>query len=130
MKEQLTTKTFPRVGDQCYLRRFTGNYYCDLVKDPYTVIEVTPSKIKIQSCELIAPIYHCTGNPMCDRPDLEGQRVFFFDTVAESIAPDPEGEIIELTWHKKRNLWGTLGTDSDYPRYAIIGEYKHQPYLD
>lgn len=130
MIKELNTKIIPNVGEKCYLRQFTGNYYVDMVKYPYTVIESSASKIKVQSCELIAPVYHCQGNPMMDRPDLEGQRVFFYDTVAETILPDLDGEIIELTWHAKKGMWGTKGRDSDYPRYAIFGEWKHQPYLD
>jgi hypothetical protein len=123
-------KYLPKVGDQLYLRQFTGNYYVDMVKRPYTVIEVNPNIILVQACKLIAPVYHCCGNPYLDRPDLEGQRVFFFDTVAESIEADPDGYIKELTWHPKRGLWGTKGRDTDYPEYAIIGKWIHQPYLN
>lgn len=127
----MTEKYYPKVGDQLYLRQFTGNYYIDMVKRPYTVIDVTPTTIKVQECNLIAPIYHCVGNPRLDRPDLEGQRVFFYDTVAETIEEDPNGQIEELTWHRKRGLWGTKGPDSNYPEYAIFGEgWKHFPYLD
>lgn len=124
-------KRLPKVGDQGYLRQFTGSCYVDMVKRPVTVIAVTDNKIIIQHAKLIAPVYHCTGNPYMDRPDLEGQRVFFYDTVAESIEPDPNGQIEELTWHKKRELWGTPSPDSNYPEYLILGVgYKHQPYLD
>lgn len=123
-------KYLPKVGDKLYLRQFTGNYYVDMVKRPYTVIEVSPNKVIVQSCKLIAPVYHCCGNPNLDRPDLEGQRVFFYDTVAESIEEDKNGRTRELTWHRGRGLWGTPGPDSEYPAYAIFGEWKHQPYLD
>lgn len=126
----MTKKYYPNVGDQLYLRQFTGSYYIDMVKRPYTVIDVTLTTIKVQECELIAPIYHCEGNPYLDRPDLEGKRVFFYDTVAETIKPDPTGQIEELTWHAKREMWGTKGPDSNYPQYAIFGEYMHSPYLD
>lgn len=123
-------KTLPKVGDKLYLRQFTGSYYVDMVKRPYTVISVSPSKVVVQACKLIAPVYHCCGNPYLDRPDLEGQRVFFYDTVAESIQEDPYGRKEELTWHGRKGMWGTKGRDSDYPEYAIFGEWKHQPYLD
>lgn len=126
----MTEKTFPKVGDQLYLRQFTGSHYVDMVKRPYTVVTVTPKTVLVQECKLIAPVYHCCGNPYLDRPDLEGQRVFFYDTVAESIEPDPEGRIEELTWHSKKGMWGTPGPDSSYPEYAIFGKYEHQPYLD
>ena len=123
-------KTFPKIGDKLYLRQFTGSYYIDMVKRPYTVVGVTPTKVLVQECKLIAPVYHCTGNPALDRPDLEGKRVFFYDTVAEKIEEDPDGEIEELTWHSKRGLWGTKGGDEDYPQYAIFGEWIHYPYTD
>ena len=51
-------------------------------------------------------------------------------TVADDIIPDPNGRVEELTWHPKRGLWGTKGRESDYPEYAIFGNYEHQPYLD
>lgn len=124
-------KQLPKVGDQGYLRQFTGSYYVDMVKHPVTVVEVTPTKVVVQHAKLIAPVYHCKGNPYMDRPDLEGQRVFFYDTVAESIEPDPNGFKEDLTWHAKKGKWGSKGRDSDYPEYLILGEgYKHQPYLD
>lgn len=121
----------PQVGDQGYLRQYTGMYYVDIVKQPVTVIAVNGNKVTVQHAKLIAPVYHCVGNPYLDRPDLEGQRVFFYDTVAESIEPDQEGMIEELTFHKKKGLYGTPGPDSSYPEYLILGEgYQHQPYLD
>ena len=94
-----------RVGDQGYLRQFTSNSYINMVKRPVTVVEVSKSRVIVQYCKLIAPVYHCCGNPMLDRPDLEGQRVFFYDTVAESIEPDPDGHIVCLSWHPRRKLW-------------------------
>ena len=124
------SKTLPKVGDKLYLRQFTGNYYVDMVKRPYTVVEVSPSKVVVQECGMIPPVYHCCGNPNLDRPDLEGQRVWFYDTVAETIYPNPSGRTKELTWHGHRGMWGTPGSDRDYPQYAIFGEWKHQPYLD
>ena len=123
-------KTLPKVGDKLYLRQFTGSYYVDMVKHPYTVIGVTPRKVTVQECKLTAPVYHCVGNLNLDRPEFEGQRVFFYDTIAEIIEEDTNGAIEELTWHSRKGLWGTAGPDSSYPLYAIIGEWKHFPYLD
>jgi hypothetical protein len=124
-------KQLPKIGEQCYLRRFTGSYYVDLVKRPVTVIAISENEITVQHAKLLAPIYHCVGNPYLDRPDLEGQRVFFYDTVAESIEPDENGKIEKLTWHPKKELWGQNDKDANYPAYLIVGEgYKHQPYLD
>ena len=105
-------KVYPNIGDQLYLRQFTGNGWVDMVKRPYTVIEVGPSKVVVQECKLI----------------FNGPR--YFDTVADDIIPDPNGRVEELTWHPKRGLWGTKGRESDYPEYAIFGNYEHQPYLD
>lgn len=129
-KNNVMSKTFPKVGDHLYLRQFTGSSYVDLVKRPYTVIDVTNKTVVVQECKLIAPVYHCVGNPRLDCPDLEGKRVFFYDTVAEKIEADPQGNIETLTWHPRKGLWGTPGPDSSYPEYAIIGEWKHFPYLD
>lgn len=123
-------KVLPKVGDKLYLRQFTGNHMVDMVKYPYTVKEVTKSKVIVQECKLIAPVYHCTGNPHMDRPDLEGKRVFFYDTVAEKIEEDSNGETKELTWHPRKGMWGTKGREEDYPEYAIFGKWEHQPYLD
>lgn len=124
-------KQLPKVGDQGYLRQFTGNYYVDLVKRPVTVIAVDGNKVIVQDAKLIAPVYHCVGNPYLDRPDLEGQRVFFYNTVAESIEPNPNGRTKVLNYHKKRDLFGTEGPDSSYPEYLILDEgYQHFPYLN
>lgn len=125
-----TEKNYPKVGEKCYLRQFTGNCWVDEVKRPYTVIEVTPTKVVVQECKMTPPVYHCCGNPHLDVPELEGQRVWFYDTVAEIIEEDPNGRTQELNWHSRRGLWGTPGSDRDYPQYAIMGRWEHQPYLD
>lgn len=124
------TRIYPKVGEKLYLYQRTGNYYVDMVKTPYTVIGTNRGKVQIQSCKLIAPVYHCVGNPYLDRPDLEGQRVFFYDTVAESIEPDPKGEILELNWSPKHQTWQIDRYNTGYPEYAKFGSYEHQPYLD
>lgn len=127
-------KTYPQIGDKLYLRQYTKNYMVDMVKRPYTVVEVTPTKVLVQACKLIYPIFK--ANPNWNErqkeyyKDMVGKRVAFYDTVAESIEPDPTGRIEELTWHSHRGMWGTKGRDSDYPEYAVFGEYMHQPYLD
>jgi len=105
-------KVYPRVGDKLYLRQFTGNEWVDMVKRPYTVIEVTPTIVKVQECKLV----------------FNGPR--YYDTVADDIIPDLNGRVEELTWHPKRGLWGTKGRETDYPEYAIIGEWKHFPYMN
>lgn len=105
-------KTFPKVGDKLYLKQFTGNAWVDMVKHPYTVIGVTNNKVFIQSCRLI----------------FNGPR--YFDTLPDGIEKDPNGTIEQLTWHSKRGMWGTPGRESDYPSFAIFGEWVYQPYLD
>lgn len=124
-------KTKVKVGDKLYLRQFTKNYMVDMVKRPYTVIGVTPTKVIIQSCKLIYPIFKFDEKRMSDYyRQFDGKRVAFYDTLAESIEEDHDGVIVELTWHSRRGMWGTAGKDSDYPEYAIFGKWEFQPYLD
>lgn len=131
MENKKVEKTLPNIGDELYLRQFTGRYYVDIVKRPYTLIAVTPTKVTVQEAQLIYPVFKYDPSSMSDYyKQFDGQRVAFYDTVAEFIVPDPTGRIQELVWHSKRGLWGTPGPDSSYPEYAIIGKYEHQPYLD
>ena len=123
-------RTYPEIGTPLYLHQSTGDAYVDMVKYPYTVIGNKGGKVQIQSCRLIAPVYHCVGNPNIDRPDLEGQRVFFYNTIAESIEPDPEGEILELSWAPKKKRWQIDRYKTGYPQIAVFGKYEHFPYLN
>ena len=125
-------KTLPKVGDQGYLRQFTGSYYVNMVKRPVTVISVTEKEVVVQHAKLIFPVFHYNPATMSDYyKEFDGKRVCFYDTVAESIEPDPTGRIERLTWHPKRERWGTPGADSSYPEFLITEEgYQHQPYLD
>lgn len=130
-KKEKRTKYLPKLGEQLYLRQFTGDCYVDAVKRPYTVVGVSNNEVQIQACTLIAPIYHSKGIPGMDRPDLEGKRVFFYDTIAEEIQPNPDGRVETLSWHGRRGMWGTAGRkDSEYPEYAVFGKYEHFPYLN
>ncbi len=108
----LKEKTYPNIGDKLYLRQFTGNEFADMVKRPYTVIKVEKSKVLVQECELI----------------FNGPR--YYNTLADKIVEDKNGEIQELTWHRGRGLWGTKGRDADYPEYAIFGEWEFFPYIN
>lgn len=128
--ETAERKFYPDIGTPLYLHQRTGDAYVDTAKYPYTVIDVTKSAVYIQACKLIAPVYHCCGNPHLDRPDLEGQRVFFYDTVAESIEPDPEGEILKLSWAPKKKCWQIDKYQTGYPEIANFGRYEHFPYLN
>jgi len=120
-----------KVGDQGYLRQYTGSYYVDIVKRPVTVIAVNGNKVTVQHAKLIFPMFKYNETMDDYYKQFDGQRVAFYNTVAESIEPDTEGRIEELTFHKKKGLYGTPGPDSSYPEYLILGEgYQHQPYLN
>ena len=123
-------KYYPEVGTELFLSQRTGNFYVDMVKRPYTVVGQRGGKLLVQECKLTAPVYHCVGNPALDRPDLEGQRVWFYNTVAEKIEPNPEGEILELSWAPKKGKWQIDPYQTGYPLIATFGKYEHQPYLD
>ena len=83
----MSEKIFPNVGDHLYLRQRTGNMWVDEVKRPYTVINVTPSKVAVQACELI----------------FNGPR--YYDTLPDEIREDKNGEILELVWAPKKQRW-------------------------
>ena len=122
-------KTLPNVGDQGYLRQFTGSYYVDICKHPVTVIEVTSRAIKVQDAKLVFPVFKYNDRMDPYYKQFDGRRVCFYDTIAESIEPDPQGRVQTLTWHPKREKWGT--PKDSYPQFLILGEgYQHQPYLD
>lgn len=124
-------KQLPKVGDQGYLRQFTGSYYVDLVKRPVTVVAVDGNKITVQDAKLIFPVFKYNETMSDYYKQFDGRRVAFFDTVAESIEPNPNGRTKVLNYHKKRDLFGTEGPDSSYPEYLILDEgYQHFPYLD
>lgn len=119
------------IGMPLFLKQITGNYWIDMVKRPYTIIDITANTVIVQEAKCIFPVFHYDPKTMSDYYEkLDGVRVQFYDTLAESIEPDSQGQIKVLTYHKKRNLFGTKGSDADYPQYAIFGEYKYQPYLN
>ena len=128
--ESAPEKFIPEIGTPLYLHQRTGDYYVDMVKRPYTVIGYYKGKLRIQECKLTPPVYHCVGNPRLDRPDLEGQRVWFYNTIAETIEPDPNGEIIELNWATKKKRWQIDEYHTGYPQIANFGKYEHYPYLN
>ena len=99
----MTNKTYPKVGDHLYLSTLSGDFYGDLVRRPYTVVEVNKGIIKVQKCQLI----------------FNGPR--YYNTMADDIKEDKNGKIEELTWK---------GRDRDYPQYAFFGEWDYYPYLN
>lgn len=65
------------------------------------------------------------GKLIVQRAKLIFHGVRYFNTVADEIIADPEGEIRELTWRTKNGCWH----DGDYDR-AYFGKYEHEPYTD
>lgn len=118
------------VGMPLFLKQITGNYWVDMVKHPYTVIDITSTTVVVQEAKCIFPVFHYKDSMSEYYKILDGIRVQFYDTLAESIEPDPYGQIKVLTYHKKRNLFGTKGPDANYPQYAFFGKYEYQPYLN
>lgn len=108
---------YPAIGEHLFLSQHTGDYYVDLVKIPYTVVDYDSRKhlVYVQRCKLIfnGPIY--------------------YDTVADDIEADPTAEIELLTWadNKRYHGWVKKSYPNDtYPYVAHFGEWKHQPYLN
>ena len=105
-------KFYPEIGTPLYLSQKTGRYYVDIVKTPYTVIGTNHGKVQIQECKLI----------------FTGPR--YYDTLPDDIKPDPNGEILELSWAPKNERWQIDKYKTGYPSIAYFGEAKYQPYLD
>lgn len=108
----MTDKIYPKIGEHLYLRQRTGNSWVDKVKYPYTVIDVTSSAVIVQGCKLL----------------FNGDR--YFNTIADKIEEDPEGDIKTLHWSPKHARWQIDEYGTGYPSFAVFGEWKHQPYLD
>lgn len=106
------TKYYPEVGTKLYLSQRTGNYYVDMVKTPYTVIGVSSGKVLVQECQLI----------------FNGPR--YYDTIADDIKADPNGEVLTLSWAPKKERWQIDKYKTGYPSVAFFGEWLHSPYLD
>jgi hypothetical protein len=108
----MATKFYPEVGTKLYLSQRTGNYYVDMVKTPYTVIGVSSGKVLVQECQLI----------------FNGPR--YYDTLADEIKANPNGQILELNWAPKKARWQIDKYKSGYPSIATFGRWDYQPYLD
>lgn len=105
-------KIYPKIGDQLYLSQRTGNMWVDEVKNPYTVIDVTPSKVKIQACELI----------------FDGPR--YYDSLPSQIRENTHGEILELNWAPKKKRWQVDKYKTGFPYIAYFGKWEYAPYLN
>ena len=84
----MTNKTYPKVGDHLYLSTLSGDFYGDLVRRPYTVVEVNKGIVKVQKCQLI----------------FNGPR--YYNTMADDIKEDKNGKIDFKEFQKlvKKNL--------------------------
>ena len=96
-------KFYPEIGTKLYLSQRTGNYYVDMVKTPYTVIGVSSGKVLVQECQLI----------------FNGPR--YYDTIADDIKADPNGEVLTLSWAPKKERWQIDKYKTGYPSVAFFG---------
>lgn len=105
-------KYYPEVGTPLYLYQRTGNMWVDDVKRPATVIAVSKTHVTVQRAKCI----------------FNGIR--YYDTLADDIVPDPQGEVMELSWAPKKKKWQIDKYKSGYPEYACFGKYEYAPYLN
>lgn len=101
----------PRVGDRLYLRVMTSDRWVNMVKNPYTVIEVKGNTCIVQeaACLFAYPRY--------------------FDSMPYSIVENPRGKTLKLRWNEKHQRWQESPAGS-FPQFAVFGEYQYQPYLN
>ena len=104
-------KTEHQVGERLYLRQFTGSFYIDAIKTPWTVIGSKPSGIIIQRAKEI-----------CNGPR-------YYDTLPDDIQEDPKGETLKLIWSRAREAW-VESEEGRHPRHAFFGQWESFPYLD
>ena len=83
-----------------------------MVKSPYTVIGIEKGQVVIQSCKLI----------------FNGPR--YYDTLADEIVEDKEGEVLKLNWSEKKQRWQIDKYKTGYPQFAFFGTWEYQPYLN
>lgn len=108
----MNEKYYPQIGEHLYLSQKTGNHYVDMVKRPYTVIDVSKSKITIQSAKLV----------------FNGPQ--YYDTLPDDIVEDKEGEILTLSWAPKKGCWQNDIYKTGYPSIAYFGKWEFFPYLN
>lgn len=105
-----------KVGTKLYLRQRTGNYWVDMVKRPYTVIGVTPTRVTIQEAECV----------------FNGPR--YYDSYPDTIRENPNGKVLELKLSKAKKykgLWIHSSYPGDtYPSFAVFGDWEYEPYLN
>lgn len=109
-----TGRYIPVIGEKLYLRTYTGHYYVDYVKRPYTVISISPTMLLVREADLV----------------FYGPR--YYDTVADEIHDDVNNYVRVLRWSAKNKHWCWKSSPQDrYPLVAVWGEgWQHQPYLD
>ena len=106
-------KYYPQIGDKLYLSQRTGDEWVDMVKHPYTVIDVKKTAIVVQACKMTFPTKR------------------YYDTMPTKIEPDPFGEMKVLHWAPTAGKWQAKRDPDDiYPEFAFFGEYEYYPYLN
>jgi hypothetical protein len=104
------------VGTPLYLSQRTGDYWVDMVKKPYTVIDIKPNEIIIQEALCV----------------FNGPR--YYDTLADDIVANPYGKVVTLKKSrakKYKDQWVYHSyPGSTYPYVATFGAYDYQPYLN
>lgn len=103
----------PKIGEHLYTYTPSGNYWVSMVRNPYTVINISKSgkEITIQAA----------------KPIFFGVR--YYDTLPDDIVEDPNGRIKKMRWSEKKHRWQESPAGS-YPEVAVFGEWDYQPYLN
>ena len=112
MNQNQTEKFYPEAGTKLFLSRSTGDSWVDMVKYPYTVVGQKAGRLLVRECKLV----------------FNGPR--YYDTVADEILDDPNGEVIALSWSRKHGRWQFDRYQTGYPQIAHFGRWDHQPYLN
>lgn len=99
------------VGEKLYLYTPCSNSWVSMCKDPYTVESVKGNIMVVREARCIFPEHR------------------YFDTLPTDIVDDPNGKRMKLRWSEKKQRWQETPADS-YPKVAVFGEWKYQPYLD
>lgn len=101
----------PKIGDKLYTYSPSTGYWCSMVRDPWTVVEVKGNTCTVQACKLL----------------FRGPR--YYNSLPYAICEDPEGKLLKLRWSEKKQRWQESPATS-YPRVAVFGGWDYQPYLN
>ena len=103
----------PKVGDKLSLYTPCNNYWIAMVRRPYTIVSVNAKGTECVARECKLVFYGAC----------------YYDTIADEIRENPDGELVKLRWNEKRGRWQESPAGS-YPRCADWSGWHHQPYLD